>query len=755
MLVFLVLWVLVGRTNSLAPQIIPSIQTWVDQSGSPFVLTAPCTIFSDNGQLASTFQGDLQSLTLISCSTALDVLPTGLRFVLRLNTTNDTQIGTEGYRLGITSTQVLITGNTWKGVFYGTRTVLQMLKTAGSQTLSPGYAVDWPLYPIRAQHIDIGRMFFTKDFIINFIKELAYLKCSVLHLHAAEWNQFRLQSLKYPQITSTQHYSVSDLQDILDVADQYYVTVLSGIETPGHNAWLLQAFPQLRAVKSNGVPDSDNLDLTNPQSYVVVQDILNEFLPQLRGPFFHLGTDEYITDFTLYPQFTTYARQTFNSSNANAQDVYLNFINWANHIVRSYNKTMWVWNDRKQNGGIFTLENNIWLDSWTANPVASSLQAGFRVINSAQTPLYPAWYDDYEPMQTQLYETWQPNYWSTTSAGNIPRQAPGLMGAKLEWWFDENEGEQYSVAWLLRHYTRTVAQKTWGSPLLTPSYAQFKILSDQVGHAPSTSFPTTLPPSVQFTYTSNGRLVQFNTANTQARNGTIVRYAWQFGDGGTSSQANPSHQYASATTYQARLIVTDSNGMIGANQIPVTTSSSSPTPPPPTTIRPTVTPPPPPSPPTLAPTPTPTPLWCPCVCPPSESGDVAYLKPATASTTFSSTYAPSQAVDRDNSTRWCAVNGNANQWLQVDLQNLYTLQHTQVTFESGGVWKYLIAGNSQANASTFPILLVNQTGNNQSSSTYIDTILSIPTPQVQTVRLLITQQPGGHWASVFDFQVWT
>jgi PKD repeat protein len=43
--------------------------------------------------------------------------------------------------------------------------------------------------------------------------------------------------------------------------------------------------------------------------------------------------------------------------------------------------------------------------------------------------------------------------------------------------------------------------------------------------------------------------------------GPIASYQWDFGDGGSSSDANPNHTYTSAGTYQVSLTVTDGNGV--------------------------------------------------------------------------------------------------------------------------------------------------------------------------------------------------
>ena len=91
------------------------------------------------------------------------------------------------------------------------------------------------------------------------------------------------------------------------------------------------------------------MDLTKNESYQIVSDLLNEFVPFFPGPFFHLGTDEYFTssDYPFLPQYYTYAQQHI-ALNATPQDLYLYFINWANSIVNSYKKKSWVWDDNEK-----------------------------------------------------------------------------------------------------------------------------------------------------------------------------------------------------------------------------------------------------------------------------------------------------------------------------------------------------------------------------------------------------------------------
>jgi len=62
-----------------------------------------------------------------------------------------------------------------------------------------------------------------------------------------------------------------------------------------------------------------------------------------------------------------------------------------------------------------------------------------------------------------------------------------------------------------------------------------------------------------------GVAVKFSSAGSTDPDGNIDTYAWSFGDGGTSSSANPSHTYTAVGTYPVTLTVTDNDGDSGSD----------------------------------------------------------------------------------------------------------------------------------------------------------------------------------------------
>ncbi len=70
--------------------------------------------------------------------------------------------------------------------------------------------------------------------------------------------------------------------------------------------------------------------------------------------------------------------------------------------------------------------------------------------------------------------------------------------------------------------------------------------------------------------------VSFSSVGSSDADGDSLGHAWNFGDGSTSSQANPSHTYNTNGQYTATLTVTDSTGKSGSASVLVTVGNTAP-----------------------------------------------------------------------------------------------------------------------------------------------------------------------------------
>uniref|UniRef100_UPI0026EA343E glycerate kinase n=1 Tax=Mesonia mobilis TaxID=369791 RepID=UPI0026EA343E len=68
-------------------------------------------------------------------------------------------------------------------------------------------------------------------------------------------------------------------------------------------------------------------------------------------------------------------------------------------------------------------------------------------------------------------------------------------------------------------------------------------------------------PAASFSFSANFLEVTFTDISAQG-NGDIITWAWDFGDGYTSTEQNPVHTYAEDGTYSVSLTVTDENSLV-------------------------------------------------------------------------------------------------------------------------------------------------------------------------------------------------
>src|SRR6266487_1090439 len=80
---------------------------------------------------------------------------------------------------------------------------------------------------------------------------------------------------------------------------------------------------------------------------------------------------------------------------------------------------------------------------------------------------------------------------------------------------------------------------------------------------------------------------------------------------------------------------------------------------------------------------------------PAASSNLAYQKPATASSLQSSSYPASNAVDGSPSTRWSSAYSDP-QWIRVDLGSTYVISEVKLTWEAAYGKAYLIQVSADA-----------------------------------------------------------
>ena len=172
-----VMWLcgLMMAVGQNVPQVIPALQQWKSAKGK-LVLpeTGKVIVSSDEEnelkEEAEILVQDLKEMFGWEYSVVVGKKEKGAVY-LTLGKP-DKILGEEGYRMNIQG-EVTIEAPTSKGVFWGTRTLLQMIHNQ-PEGLMKGRAMDFPLYPNRGFMIDVGRKFFTMDYLRDYVKILSF-----------------------------------------------------------------------------------------------------------------------------------------------------------------------------------------------------------------------------------------------------------------------------------------------------------------------------------------------------------------------------------------------------------------------------------------------------------------------------------------------------------------------------------------------------------------------------------------------------
>ncbi|MFF5704973.1 glycoside hydrolase family 20 protein [Streptomyces sp. NPDC012794] len=397
----------------------------------------------------------------------------------------------ESYELTVQGGRVSITGPDEAGVFYGTRTLKQEIRGAGSAP--EGKVEDAPAKPQRGLNLDIARKHFTAEWIEGRLREMADLKLNQLGLHFSDDQAFRIESDTHPEIVSTPHLTKAEVRRINALAARLHIAVVPEIDSPGHLGAVLRVHPELQLRDAAGRAVKGAVDISNPASARLVDELLREFLPLFPAGAWHLGADEYqalvVRDpQASFPGLASAARARYGPS-ARVQDLATGWLNDRADVVRPSGKALKAWNDGFFRGGVARPAPDIQAEYWTgkeigARPPLEYLDAGREVVNLNDEFLYYVLGEPNQftyPTGKRIYEQWTPLVLRGTTA--VPaRYDAQVLGARLAVWCDLAASQTPAqVAAGIRLPLAALAQKVWDPRPPQASWADFRSLAGRLG----------------------------------------------------------------------------------------------------------------------------------------------------------------------------------------------------------------------------------------------------------------------------------
>lgn len=235
----------------------------------------------------------------------------GGRIALKLDASQQ-ELGDEGYKLVCTPGGVTITAASPAGVFYGVQTLRQLLpaeienrqKVEGVAWTVPCVAIeDRPRFPWRGYLIDPARHFRTKEELKRYIDLLALQKLNRFQIHLTDDQGWRIEIKKYPKLVEIGSrlpnisgktgegwfYTQDDIRELVEYAEERYVTIVPEIEMPGHSRAATKSYSHLAC---GGVGFSSAICASQESTREYARDVLNEVMELFPSKYIHIGADE-------------------------------------------------------------------------------------------------------------------------------------------------------------------------------------------------------------------------------------------------------------------------------------------------------------------------------------------------------------------------------------------------------------------------------------------------------------------------------
>ncbi|NEE00883.1 family 20 glycosylhydrolase [Phytoactinopolyspora halotolerans] len=472
-----------------SPDVIPTLENWEgddrERHGGEFELTRRSRIIVDAG--TDRALDDARRLVHeISAQTGrrLPVVPGSARaragdIVLTLDTrrADPDDLGDEGYELEIDDV-LRITGATETGVFYGTRTILQMLAT--DDALPMGRSVDVPEYAERGVGVCACYIHISMEWFERLMKDMSYLKLNQL------WIEAKVKSDEYPETAFWGYYTKDEIRQLSEMAEKYHITLVPEINSPGHMDPYLENYPELQLEDRSGERQPSRLDITEDAAFDFLTGLIDEALQVWDAPYWHMGADEYMlgSEYANFPQILEYAQERFGPD-ATPQDAFVDFVNRINAHVQGQGKKLRIWNDGLAGENTVPLDPDIVVEHWDGREriltPSELLDQGHRVMNASYA-LYLVRGGFMTDTQALYEQDWTPLVFENET---LTEPHDDVTGAKITMWPDngrghtENEVEEQAFM-PLRH----IALATWGGPKPSETYAEFVALAEAIGRAP-------------------------------------------------------------------------------------------------------------------------------------------------------------------------------------------------------------------------------------------------------------------------------
>jgi len=415
-----------------------------------------------------------------------------------------------GYNLTITPQQVTVTGK-GAGLFYGIQSLIQLIPAdKGAVAKLPCLQIDdYPRFGYRGLMLDVGRHFFSVEFVKKYIDLMAAYKLNNFHWHLTDDQGWRIEIKKYPKLTqiSSQraqtvignyhdrtpqqfdntpyggYYTQDQIRDVVKYAADRYINIVPEIEMPGHSEAVLAAYPEFscdpslttyKVAETWGV--FHNIYEPSDKTFNFLQDVLTEVIALFPSKYIHVGGDEVPKDAWKKSEFCQNLIKQLNlkddNSSSKEDKLQSYFIQRIEKFVNSKGRSIIGWDEILEGG----LSPNATVMSWRGE--AGGIAAAKQNHNVVMTPGSGGLYIDHaqgkenEPLSIGGNEPLTKIYsYNPTPAELTPDQQKYILGVQANLWTEYIPTEN-KVEYMILPRILALSEVAW-TPLANKNYTDF------------------------------------------------------------------------------------------------------------------------------------------------------------------------------------------------------------------------------------------------------------------------------------------
>lgn len=336
--IFLLLLILLGCRNKQGQGEMTSVipEPASVELGKGYFVFSGETVWASDDEMYNDILSDFSDLFEKSAGFTLEM--SGNLSSADLVIYTDTTLSAEAYVLSVSPRRITVNASGRRGAFYALQTLRQLLPaelesykvTTGVKWKVPVLTIkDEPRFEYRGLMLDVSRYFIPKETILKVLDAASVLKINKFHLHLVDDQGWRLEIKKYPKLTEVGawrvyregpfslrknpmgpgevatvggFYTQDDIREIVAFAARRQIEVIPEIEMPAHTNSSLVAYPEYKcpSVKHytavlpgmGGVNFNTEYCAGNDETFVFLQNILDEVMALFPSKYVHLGGDE-------------------------------------------------------------------------------------------------------------------------------------------------------------------------------------------------------------------------------------------------------------------------------------------------------------------------------------------------------------------------------------------------------------------------------------------------------------------------------